>query len=226
MFRASCHDTMAAPTRSREGVNRIAKEVECAQSIPSRRFHCVRYHGLFSSASKHRAQTCALAPPIESSTDDCEQRGLSVTDRGVAHVDATTTIPISTTLSSIDPERDAPYRRRRRMEWATRGCGLVCALALVLVFARSPGDIGRLGGLPPSGELDGDLGDPRVGQSYPRYFLRGAGFRSTSADCFLGATPATEHYGRTRALGPETAPEGFTPQGSGRMHSSGLAGEG
>jgi hypothetical protein len=89
-----------------------------AALIPPRRFHCVRYHGLFSSASKHRAQACALAPPIESSTDDCEQRGLSVTDRGVAHVDATTTIPISTTLSSTDPQRDAPYRRHRRMEWA------------------------------------------------------------------------------------------------------------
>ena len=89
-----------------------------AALIPPQRFHCVRYHGLFSSASKDRDRACALAPPVEESDDHRER-----TDRSTTHSllrnHASATTPITTgATATTDPERDAPYRRRRRIEWA------------------------------------------------------------------------------------------------------------
>ncbi len=89
-----------------------------AALIPPRRFHGIRYHGLFSAASIDRAEACALAPPL-----DPAHPGRGARDHG--HGSTTTTNSTAMTARSsatVDAEaetdRDAPYRKRRRMEWA------------------------------------------------------------------------------------------------------------
>ena len=72
-----------------------------AALIPAPRFHTIRYHGLFSAAAKDRAQACALAPPVNNA-DEAMEAASTHTRNG---------------NSADDPDRDAPYRKRRRMAW-------------------------------------------------------------------------------------------------------------
>ena len=90
-----------------------------AALIPPFRFHSIRYHGLFAAAAKDRANACALAPPVDDEDEAVEGVSERRTDRrpGSAHAHATATT-IATSDSADDPSRDAPYRKRRRVEWA------------------------------------------------------------------------------------------------------------
>ena len=73
-----------------------------AALIPPPRFHTIRYHGLFASANRDRAKVCALAPrPAR-----LEQQG------------AASRVHDPAAKLRGDPDRDAPYRKRTRMNWA------------------------------------------------------------------------------------------------------------
>lgn len=95
-----------------------------AALIPPCRFHGIRYHGIFAAAAKDRAKACALAPPVDDADEAVEGGSEGRGDRrpGGAHAVSvatqSTAIAAGTRNSADDPTRDAPYRKRQRMEWA------------------------------------------------------------------------------------------------------------
>ena len=79
-----------------------------AALIPPRRFHGIRYHGLFSAASKDRAKACALAPPVDPAHPGPGARGHAIRTR---RNDNTSSIAMTAgTSATVDADRDAPYR--------------------------------------------------------------------------------------------------------------------
>jgi len=95
-----------------------------AALIPPSRFHNIRYHGLLAAAAKDRANACALAPPVDDAdrSVECVSEGRCDRRQGGPHAASATTksiaIAVGTSNSPDDPDRDAPYRKRRRIEWA------------------------------------------------------------------------------------------------------------
>jgi len=95
-----------------------------AALIPPRRFHGIRYHGLFAATAKDRAKACALAPPVDDGEQAVEGGSEGRGDRRPGGARAasvatqSTAIAAGTSNSADDPTRDAPYRKRQRMEWA------------------------------------------------------------------------------------------------------------
>jgi len=90
-----------------------------AALIPPWRFHGIRYHGIFSAASKDRAKACALAPQVDDA-DDGANPGRGDLGRGHVHDSTATTSSTARTTdtATVDADRDGPYRKRRRIEWA------------------------------------------------------------------------------------------------------------
>ncbi len=87
-----------------------------AALIPPRRFHGIRYHGLFSAASIDRAKACAFAPPVDPAHPGPGVRGHAIRTR---RNDNTSSIAMTAgTSATVDADRDAPYRKRRRMQSA------------------------------------------------------------------------------------------------------------
>ncbi len=90
-----------------------------ASLIPPARSHSIRYHGLFAAASKDRAKACALVPPVNDEDEAVESGGEGRCNHrpsGATAVAANqTSMSIANGESADDPDRDAPYRKRRRI---------------------------------------------------------------------------------------------------------------
>lgn len=96
-----------------------------AALIPTPRFHTIRYHGFFAAAAKDRAGACALAPPVANS-DDSDAMAQNANERRCVHgpgddpasASNREAMSMANGDSTDDPDRDAPYRKRRPIAWA------------------------------------------------------------------------------------------------------------